>query len=143
MNTGSITDSVQAMESSCHTGQTILYDTVTVKGWSVDVRTHRIGEIINKILADPWPTEGGGDGDHSGDGDHKGKGARWWLPWTSRKVQADKMTAQKWRWGWGRKGPKDGEGGDPDDEGDDDDWNKHGGVPKAETESNCTDCYRW
>ncbi|EIW66796.1 hypothetical protein TREMEDRAFT_45618 [Tremella mesenterica DSM 1558] len=44
-----------ALESKCHTGQTILYDTVTVKGWSVDVRTHRIGEVINKLLAEPWP----------------------------------------------------------------------------------------
>jgi hypothetical protein len=29
-----------AMESKCHLGQTILYDTVNKLGWSVDIRTH-------------------------------------------------------------------------------------------------------
>lgn len=28
------------MESKCHLGQTILYDTVNKLGWSVDIRTH-------------------------------------------------------------------------------------------------------
>lgn len=108
---------LQALETSCHTGQTILYDTVTVKGWSVDVRTHRIGEIINKVLADPWPTENETQDKQDG---------RWW----------------NW-WGWGRKGPKGGKGGDDDDDDDDDDWEKHGGVPKAKADSNCTDCFKW
>lgn len=104
------------METSCHTGQTILYDTVTVKGWAVDVRTHRIGEIINKVLADPWPTE---------------------------EFAGSSTASALWNWwGWGRKGPKGGKGGEDDDDGDDD-WEKHGGVPKALAESNCTDCYKW
>ena len=127
----------QAMESACHTGQTILYDTVTVKGWSVDVRTHRIGEIINKVLADPWPTEGGGDGGNKTVNGHSG----WWHPWRSA-AKGDQLTASRFTWwGWGRKGPKGGEG-DPDDD-DGDEWNKHGGVPAACPESGCTDCYRW
>ena len=109
---------LQALESKCHTGQTILYDTVTVKGWSVDVRTHRIGEIINKILVDPWP---GTEGD-------PGK---------------PEVAESSWSWwGWGRKGPgrhrrRDG----PEDE--DDGWNKHGGVPEAEPEDECIDCFKW
>ena len=109
----------QALESKCHTGQTILYDTVTVKGWSVDIRTHRIGEIINKVLADPWPVD-----------KDQGKGR-------------DEVSAQKlWNWwGWGRRGPGKGKGGE-DDEGDDG-WNKHGGVPTAESEDECVDCYKW
>ncbi|ORX33672.1 Alpha/Beta hydrolase protein [Kockovaella imperatae] len=136
-----------AMESSCHTGQTILYDTVTVKGWAVDIRTHRIGEIINKVLADPWPTEGEPD---------KVAKWRWWAPWrtasSERKYWAPERSPPTFmreqelsslRWGWGRKGPKKGQDGDPDSGDDDDDWNKHGGVPKPEAESNCTDCYRW
>ncbi|WWD16579.1 hypothetical protein CI109_101007 [Kwoniella shandongensis] len=104
-----------ALESKCHTGQTILYDTVTVKGWAVDVRTHRIGEIINKVLVDPWP---GAD--------------------LQRKDEAQ----VSWWWGWGRKGPGKRKPGDdvPDD---DDGWEKHGGVPKPESEDDCTDCFRW
>lgn len=110
-----------AMESKCHSGQTILYDTITVKGWSVDVRTHRIGEIINKVLVDPWPdtenaTSIGGSEDGGG-----------WL--------------MKWRWGWGRKGPKKGQ--PIPGEGDGDEWEKHGGVPKPKSEEDCQDCFRW
>lgn len=114
------------MESKCHTGQTILYDTVTVKGWSVDVRTHRIGEIINKILVDPWPTE-------SPDEPDKGK----------------RVTKQGWggwinRWGWGRRGPpKGGKGGGDEDDDGDGGWERHGGVPVAKNEDDCVDCYKW
>jgi len=96
-----------------------LYDTVTVKGWSVDIRTHRIGEIINKVLADPWPVD-----------KDQGKGR-------------DELSVQKlWNWwGWGRRGPGKGKGGEDDDG--DDGWNKHGGVPTAESEDECVDCYKW
>ena len=103
------------METSCHTGQTILYDTVTVKGWAVDLRTHRIGEIINKVLADPWPVED-----------------------PPKKVEGD-GEVRAW-WGWGRKGPKPGQG---EDDNSGDDWEKHGGVPTARAESDCVDCYKW
>ena len=43
------------MESRCHLGKTIVYDTVSNLSWSVDVRTHPIANMIEKILADPWP----------------------------------------------------------------------------------------
>jgi lipase ATG15 len=43
-----------AMETACHMGKTIIYDTVTHGGWSVDVRTHGIVTIIDKLLAEPW-----------------------------------------------------------------------------------------
>jgi lipase ATG15 len=96
-----------------------LYDTVTVKGWSVDVRTHRIGEIINKVLADPWPVD------------------------KDSEPSKPDVSAQKfWNWwGWGRRGPGKGKGGEGDDG--DDGWEKHGGVPKAESEDECVDCYKW
>ncbi|GJJ07625.1 hypothetical protein Clacol_001829 [Clathrus columnatus] len=51
-----------AMESSCHLGQTIVYDTVTELGWTVDVRTHPIKVIVEKLLANKWVTK-----DQSGD----------------------------------------------------------------------------
>lgn len=44
-----------AMETRCHMGKTIFYDTVSNLGWSVDVRTHGIVNVIDKILSSPWP----------------------------------------------------------------------------------------
>lgn len=39
----------------CHLGKTIVYDTVSNLSWSVDVRTHGIVTVIEKILGEPWP----------------------------------------------------------------------------------------
>lgn len=130
-----------ALESRCHTGETILYDTVTVKGWSVDVRTHRIGEVISKVLMDPWPVEDGDDGggdkkkgteEKEEEEEEGGNGGGVWADW----------------WGWKRRGPRPGDrdddggnGGDGDDDGDT--WDKHGGVPVGKTEDDCVDCYKW
>lgn len=52
------------MESRCHLGRKRLYDTVTRYGWSVDVRTHRIGIIIDRLLVEDWdkPGEDGSPG---------------------------------------------------------------------------------
>ncbi|KAJ3778084.1 alpha/beta-hydrolase [Lentinula raphanica] len=44
-----------AMESRCHLGKSIIYDTVSNSSWSVDVRTHGIVAVIEKILSNPWP----------------------------------------------------------------------------------------
>jgi lipase ATG15 len=38
----------------CHLGKTILYDTVGNLSWSVDVRTHGIVTVIEKVLSVPW-----------------------------------------------------------------------------------------
>jgi lipase ATG15 len=35
-------------------GNIIEYDTVTNLSWSVDVRTHAIVQVIEKILSRPW-----------------------------------------------------------------------------------------
>jgi SepF-like predicted cell division protein (DUF552 family) len=43
------------MESKCHLGRTILYDTVTNLSWGVDIRTHTIKTVIEKLLSGPWP----------------------------------------------------------------------------------------
>ncbi|GMK59084.1 hypothetical protein CspeluHIS016_0700990 [Cutaneotrichosporon spelunceum] len=119
-----------ALESKCHTGMTIMYDTVTVKGWSVDVRTHRIYEVINKVLADPWPV--GDEDEDEGDGDDGGGGGGGGDdddddddddipdPGTGKKDPAKEPTKPK----------------NPD-------WEKHGGVPKARAESVCVDCFKW
>jgi putative lipase involved disintegration of autophagic bodies len=38
----------------CHLGKTIIYDTVSNLSWSVDVRTHAIVIVIEKVLSEPW-----------------------------------------------------------------------------------------
>ncbi|KAL4064453.1 Alpha/Beta hydrolase protein [Scleroderma yunnanense] len=44
-----------AMETKCHLGKSIVYDTVSNLSWSVDVRTHGIVNVIDSILGKPWP----------------------------------------------------------------------------------------
>ncbi|KAG6832783.1 hypothetical protein H0H92_009401 [Tricholoma furcatifolium] len=44
-----------AMEARCHLGKTIFYDTVTNLSWAVDIRTHGIVNVIEKVLSEPWP----------------------------------------------------------------------------------------
>lgn len=44
-----------AMESKCHLGTQIIYDTVSNLSWAVDIRTHTIATVIEKLLAQPWP----------------------------------------------------------------------------------------
>lgn len=39
----------------CHLGKTIVYDTVSNKSWSVDVRKHAIVMMIEEVLGKPWP----------------------------------------------------------------------------------------
>ncbi|KAG7092690.1 hypothetical protein E1B28_009022 [Marasmius oreades] len=39
-----------ALETRCHLGKSIVFDTVTKLKWAVDVRTHPIKHIINRIL---------------------------------------------------------------------------------------------
>jgi len=43
-----------ALESRCHLGKTILYDTVSNLSWSVDSRTHGIITVIEKVLNEDW-----------------------------------------------------------------------------------------
>ncbi|PPR01090.1 hypothetical protein CVT26_015996 [Gymnopilus dilepis] len=39
-----------ALETRCHLGQSIVFDTVNKLGWSVDVRKHPIREVVTKVL---------------------------------------------------------------------------------------------
>lgn len=41
-----------ALETKCHLGQSVIFDTVGKLGWGVDVRTHIIGVIITRLLED-------------------------------------------------------------------------------------------
>ncbi|KAG0702953.1 alpha/beta-hydrolase [Suillus ampliporus] len=47
-----------AMETRCHQGKSIVYDTVSNLSWSVDIRKHGIVSVIDEILGKPWqPSE--------------------------------------------------------------------------------------
>ncbi|KAF8891294.1 Lipase [Infundibulicybe gibba] len=39
-----------ALETRCHLGSTIVYDTVNKLGWSVDVRKHIVRQVIQQVL---------------------------------------------------------------------------------------------
>ncbi|KAI8368751.1 Alpha/Beta hydrolase protein [Blakeslea trispora] len=42
-----------AMESRCHTGKVCVWDTVKDKNWRVDIRSHRVRDVIEGILLKP------------------------------------------------------------------------------------------
>jgi hypothetical protein len=76
-----------ALESRCHLGQVILYDTVQKLKWSVNARNHGIKVIVDKLLADDseWTT-------------------------TTTTTSKDEEETQGvlmslFNWGWGRKKP--------------------------------------
>ncbi|OCH86209.1 alpha/beta-hydrolase [Obba rivulosa] len=43
-----------AMETRCHLGKVIRYDTVSKLGWAVDIRTHGIRVVIERLLSGEW-----------------------------------------------------------------------------------------
>lgn len=71
-----------ALESRCHLGQVILYDTVQKLKWSVDARTHGIKVVVEKLLADD-------------------------SEWRTKDVETRDEETQRvlsmFNWGWGRK----------------------------------------
>lgn len=42
------------METKCHLGESIVYDTVSNLSWSVDIRNHGIVTVIENVLGKPW-----------------------------------------------------------------------------------------
>ncbi|TIB65665.1 hypothetical protein E3P78_00535 [Wallemia ichthyophaga] len=48
-----------ALETRCHTGMSIVYDTVSKLGWAVDLRHHRILTVIKEILEQEWEDDDG------------------------------------------------------------------------------------
>ena len=43
-----------ALETRCHLGESIVFDTVKKLGWSVDVRKHVIKEVVHVLESDAW-----------------------------------------------------------------------------------------
>ncbi|WVQ79785.1 hypothetical protein IAT38_001885 [Cryptococcus sp. DSM 104549] len=133
-------------ESKCHTGQSIIYDTATYRGWSYDIQSHTIKDMIHNLLSAPWVERARAD--------------------TNRPV------CSQWRWiffmriwqchfwvwvdrvGDWLRGVKVVPGEDPEVgasgwwDGDkhrlgDGRWEVHGGVPVARVEEGCVDCSKW
>ncbi|KAF5386866.1 hypothetical protein D9615_002087 [Tricholomella constricta] len=48
-----------ALETGCHLGKTIRYDTVSKRNWSVSVSSHPIKFVIEKILNEDWDPDNG------------------------------------------------------------------------------------
>ena len=88
-----------ALETRCHLGQVIQYDTVQKLGWSVDVRNHPIKVLLDKILSEngDWKDDFNGELDLEEDQDSGG-----WL-------------SAMW-WGWKRRRSGEGQEGDGDEE---------------------------
>jgi lipase ATG15 len=123
---------LKAMESRCHTGETILYDTVGKKNWAVDLRAHRIGEIINRVLDEDWDD-----------------------PPEDEPVEIDPPPLAKYFenilgialgdnvWGWpGRGLPARRKEPETDKEGKKKKKNPNA-VPRPQSEEECVDCFRW
>ncbi|KAF9228979.1 alpha/beta-hydrolase [Gyrodon lividus] len=109
-----------AMETRCHLGKVVLYDTVTKLGWSVDIRTHSILNVIDRLLTQEleWDDEPPKGDDENGESD-EGEG----------------VSTRRWGW-WGGK---------DDDKDKDTDMEKEVrlAVPVAKEEVDCVDCFNW
>ncbi|KAF8874220.1 Alpha/Beta hydrolase protein [Gymnopilus junonius] len=110
-----------ALETRCHLGQAIRYDTVQKLGWSVDIRNHGIKLVIDRLLSDnsEWKEEFNGELEE----DQKG-----WLSIMG--------------WGWKRR-----RSGEEDEGGEKKPMRE---VPLARpasevegTDGVCTDCFNW
>ncbi|KAF4597097.1 hypothetical protein EYR40_007547 [Pleurotus pulmonarius] len=62
-----------AMESKCHMGTIVKYDTITDLGWSADSRTHGILVIIERLLGTDWWREKHGDASEGETSDGRAK----------------------------------------------------------------------
>lgn len=107
-----------ALETKCHLGKSIVFDTVGKLGWFVDVRTHVIKVVISRLLEDEeidWSEPDGDDGDKPGDGDES-----WW-DWFKRLLRL----RRKKSFADGRKEPEK---------------KKKRDVPAAVVEEDCVVC---
>ncbi|CAO1616715.1 unnamed protein product [Sympodiomycopsis kandeliae] len=43
-----------AMESTCHAGQVVIYNTTGHLGWSSNIGTHRIANLVDDLLTEDW-----------------------------------------------------------------------------------------
>lgn len=111
-----------AMESKCHSGKSIIYDTIGKLGWSSSVVTHRIATLVDDLLTEDWDKrvekEKAKSSSSSPAGiDAQSKHESWLnsirLPW-QRSEEDDKKKKEKL-----------------------------GSVPALKSEKHCKDCLDW
>jgi lipase ATG15 len=78
-----------AMESRCHSGKTILYDTVGKLGWSSSITTHRIATLTDDILTEDWDKKVSKASHLTGQEQKSWWSSSWHLPW-SKSGEEDK-----------------------------------------------------
>lgn len=105
------------MESRCHAGDVVLYNTTYFLGWSENIVTHRIATLVDDLLTEDW-----------GERVRREKGKR-----TKKEEKAAAATTIRWPW-------KGGKGNDDDDDG----WlDRLGETPELSDQSECQDCLGW
>jgi lipase ATG15 len=70
-----------AMESKCHAGKTILYDTVGKLGWSSSITTHRIATLTDDLLLEDWDKKVAKASPSTARPESTSWLSRWHLPW--------------------------------------------------------------
>lgn len=105
-----------AMESRCHAGKSIVYDTVGKLGWSQSINAHRIGSLVDDVLSEDWSEK------------------------VKKKKGTKDVSTKGWRWPWHRGGQDEDDEGDSDGDTDEDDKLP---VPIARSEEKCQDCTSW
>ena len=110
-----------AMESKCHAGKSIVYDTMGKLGWSQTVNAHRINSLVDDILAEDWSEK------------VKKKKAK-------LQQREEEVGVRGWKWPWHRGDDANNDDGDSDGDTDEDDRLP---VPKARSEDKCRDCTNW
>lgn len=91
-----------AMESRCHSGKSIVYDTVGKLGWSKGIASHRIGVLVDDLLTMDW------------DKKVNGKKAGWWSgkkPSKDQDGNGDGEAKVFWKWPWQSDDDKDNDDG--------------------------------
>ncbi|KDE07351.1 hypothetical protein MVLG_02393 [Microbotryum lychnidis-dioicae p1A1 Lamole] len=142
-----------ALESRCHTGESIVYDTVGRLGWSVDIRTHSIKPVIEKVLIPDW---GVTEEQRKKEEEERKRKERCENRDEDKGDKEESVGARRqsvWSWGWW---PLPGGGGKSHDKDRDecnqippeelDDGQHFGrGVPDAtrEDDGECVDCFKW
>lgn len=113
------------MESKCHTGDVVLYNTTGLLGWHENIATHRIANLVDDLLSEDW-------------GDRVRKRVRGEAePHRSLiSAMAPSSSLRSW-WPW-KGGKREGE------EDDDDSWlDRIGEVPTLSDQRHCQDCDYW
>ena len=115
-----------AMESKCHAGKSIVYDTVGKLGWSQSINQHRINTLVDDVLTEDWS-------------DKVRKKKAKLRNAAVQEAHGGEVSTRGWRWPW-HKGDDANDDGDTDGDTDEDDKLA---VPLARSEEKCRDCTNW